>query len=92
MNEKNEVVIFEGKEFTAEWPPQNAVMFLLWLQRQLASVAVTSRNDVRIEIGHDSQDGSYITLSHPTPKAVARHAVAQPGWTRLTGQAADQHA
>jgi hypothetical protein len=92
MHENNEVVIFEGKQFTADWPPQNAVMFLLWLQRQLASVAAPSRNDVRIEIGHDSQGSSYITLSHPTPKAVARRAAAQPPWTRPPSQAAVQHA
>jgi hypothetical protein len=92
MNENNEVIIFEGKEFTAEWPPQNAVMFLLWLQRQLASVAAPYRNDVRIQIGHDTQGGSYITLSHPTPKAIARQAAPQSSWTRQTQQVRVQHA
>jgi hypothetical protein len=91
MNEKNEVVIFEGKKFTEEWPPQNAVMFLLWLQRQLAGVPAQRRNDVRIDIGHDSRGGSYITLSHPLSQNGA-HTVPQPGWSRLTPDAAVQHA
>jgi hypothetical protein len=92
MSEHSNVVIFEGKEFTTEWPPQNAVMFLLWLQRQLAGVAPSCRNDVRIEIGHNPQCGSYITLSHPSPPAVVTHAAPQPRWSRLAQSAAVQHA
>jgi hypothetical protein len=92
MSEKNEVIIFEGKKFTEEWPPQNAVMFLLWLQRQLAGVPAPCRNDVRIEIGHDARGGSYITLSHPIPKNESRHTIPQAGWNRPTPEAAIQHA
>ena len=67
MADSTEVLVFEGKEFTEEWPPRNAVMFLLWLQKKLANVHACYRNDVKIDIGHQWQRGSYITLSYPRP-------------------------
>jgi len=67
MTDSTEVMVFEGKEFTEEWPPKNAVMFLLWLQSKLADVHACYRNEVRIEIGHRRQCGSYIELSYPRP-------------------------
>jgi len=67
MAENTEVMVFEGQESTENWPPRNAVMFLLWLQRKLADVHACYRNDVRIEIGHQWQRGSYVTLSYPRP-------------------------
>jgi len=68
MTDSTEVMVFEGEEFTEEGPPKNAVMFLLWLQRQLADVNACYRNEVRIEIRHRRQQrGFYIKLSYPRP-------------------------
>jgi len=67
MTDSTEVMVFESKEFTEDWPPKNAVMFLLWLQRKLADVHACYRNEVTIEIGHQWQRGSYIRLSYPRP-------------------------
>jgi hypothetical protein len=82
VTDNAEVMIFEAKESTEEWPPRNAVMFLLWLQRQLADVHPRCRNEVRIEIGHDSRLGSYIKLSHPnqprSPRPLPQKGAMQP--------------
>lgn len=77
MTDGTEVMVFEGKEFTEGWPPKKAVLFLLWLQRQLADVHACYRNEVRIEIGHQRQRGSYIKLSYPRPPPGVASKVTQ---------------
>ena len=72
-----EVVVFEGQVLTEEWPPENAVMFLLWLQRKLADVHSCYRNDVRIELGHEWRRGSFIRLSYPRPTPNAAKTIPQ---------------
>ena len=91
MVDGTEIMVFEAQELTGEWPPQNAVMFLLWLQRKLADVHPCYRDKVKIEIGHEWQHGSYIKLSYPrpTPGLASTNALL---FRTLAFQASSQHA
>jgi hypothetical protein len=64
-----EIMVFDENEVSNERPPENAVMFLLWLQRKLSDVHARYRNEVRIEIGRDLDCGAFIKLSYPRPAA-----------------------
>jgi len=77
MTDSIEVTVFEGEESAEEWPPNNATMFLLWLQRKLAYVHAGHRDKVRIEIGHEWRRGSHIRLSYLRPMTDAEREPEQ---------------
>ena len=71
MKKKIAVKVFEQEQYDGEWPPENAISAIAWLQEKVDSIPAAFRADAKIEIeGVTSYDSGYakITISYTRPE------------------------
>lgn len=65
------VTVFEQEQYDGEWPPENAISAIAWLQEKIDSIPAVFRANAKIEIdGVTCYDSGYakITISYTRPE------------------------